>query len=107
MDSISVEVKAKYKNGQVYFEEMPSLKEQEFEFVAQIPKKYVENKKQDKIASLEHLPTDFAQKILEQMARERNEYEQITQMAIATDVPELSEKQKQSMEAFALYNRCK
>lgn len=106
MKNNCIEVKVKYENGKVSFKEMPSLKEQEFEFVAQIPKKYFENTKQETILDLEHLPIDFAQEILEQMAKEREEYNQIIQMTIAADAPELSEKQKQRMEAFSLYDKC-
>lgn len=106
MDNSSIEVKAKYENGKVYFTEMPHLHHQSFEFVAQIPQKYIENTEQKTISYLEQLPTELAQKILEQMARERKEYDQITQTAIADDT-ELSEKQKQRMEAFVLYNKIK
>lgn len=107
MENANIEVKARYANGQVYFEEMPSLTELEFEFIAQIPQQYVEKTKQEAIPNLEHLPACFAQEILEQMASEREEYDQIMQMTIAADAPRLSEKHKQYMEAFALYDKCK
>lgn len=55
MDKTMIEVKARYENGKVYFEQLPELKEQSFEFIAQIPDKYVEENNDDLAKSAQEL----------------------------------------------------